>query len=276
MPIIRNTPFKLDIAEAIEANRHGWNLRARQHFDSDFYGVDKFLAGSSALNSLELDTVGDVTGLSLMHLQCHFGLETLSFARLGARVTGADLSDDAIAKARELAAEVQPDARFIRANLYDLPGLLDERFDVTFTSYGALACLPDLPGWAKVAARLLRRGGRACVVEIHPFLPLFTESAGELRLTYSLFDKGAFGREVIRTYADLRPVEPHIEYSWRWSVSDLVNALIEAGLDLEVLRELPIDNRQRFPSMVADEHGYWHVPGDPFPLSVTCVARKPG
>jgi 2-polyprenyl-3-methyl-5-hydroxy-6-metoxy-1,4-benzoquinol methylase len=275
MPIIRNAPFNLDVAEAIEANRHGWNLRARQHFDTEYYGVDKFLAGQSVLNSLELDTVGDVSGLSLLHLQCHFGLETLSFARLGAQVTGADLSDDAIAKARELAAHVAPDARFIRANLYDLPDLLDEEFDVVFTSYGALACLPDLPGWARSVAHLLKPDGRACIVEIHPFLPLFTESDGELRLTYSLFDEGAFGREVVRTYADLRPVEPHMEYSWRWTVSGLVTALAEAGLRVEVLRELPIDNRQRFPSMMADEQGYWHVPGDPFPLSVTCVAQKP-
>ncbi len=264
-----------EIRRYTSENRRGWNLRAVQHFDSEFYAAAAFREGQSSLHRLEIEEVGDVTGQSLLHLQCHFGLDTMSWSRLGAKATGVDISDEAIAEARSIAAEVGLDTRFIRSDIYDLPNVLDEQFDVVYASYGALVFMPDLTRWAQIAAGFLKPGGRLCVVEIHPVLPLFTEVDGELRLTHPLFHDGPAEMEVTRTYADLRPVEPHTEYFWRWTVGSLATALLDAGLRIDRLRELPIDMRQRFPSMVQDEDGAWRLPGDPLPLVVTFVAGKP-
>lgn len=263
------------IEECIAANRQGWNLRAVEHFDTEFYGVEAFKNGRNSVQRLEIEEVGDVTGKSLLHLQCHFGLDTMSWSRLGATATGVDISDAAIGKARELAAELGLDTRFICSNIYDLPDVLDEQFDIVYTSYGALVFMPDLHRWAEIAARFLKPGGKVCIIEIHPVLPLFTEVDGELRLTYSLFEQGTSSMYVERTYADLKPVTPHTEYFWRWTVGSLATALIDAGLRIDRLRELPIDIRQRFPSMVQGEDGYWRLPGDPLPLVVTFTATKP-
>ncbi len=261
--------------ECVTANRNGWNLRVKEHLDTEFYGVDAFKNGRNTVQRIEIEEVGDVTGKSLLHLQCHFGLDTMSWSRLGASATGVDLSDEAIENARAIAAELGLDTRFIRSDIFELPGQLDEKFDIVFTSYGALVFMHDLDRWAEIAASYLKPGGKVCIVEIHPVLPLFTEIDGELRLTYSLFQDGPNRMEVAKTYADLKPVEPHTEYFWRWSVGSLSTALINAGLRIDRLRELPFDMRQRFPSMVRGEDGYWRLPGDPLPLVVTFVATKP-
>ena len=152
----------------IEVNRRNWNERTPVHVASDFYDVEGFKAGRITLSDLEREGVGDARGRSLLHLQCHFGLDTLSWARLGARVTGVDLSDDAIATARRLNAELGLDARFIRANVFDLPEVLDEEFDVVYTAMGVLVWLPDLTAWARVVARHLKPGGLFYLLETHP------------------------------------------------------------------------------------------------------------
>ena len=133
----------------MEANRLSWDARTPTHFKSRFYDVDGFRAGESSLNSLEIDEMGDVEGKRLLHLQCHFGMDTMSWARLGAKVTGVDFSAEAISRAKALSAELGIDAEFVVSNIYDLPDTLDGRFDVVFTSYGVLTWLPDLEPWAK-------------------------------------------------------------------------------------------------------------------------------
>jgi len=140
-------------------NRRAWGLRTAVHLDSDFYDLASFKKGRNSLRSMEQEEVGDVRGRSLLHLQGHFGMDTLSWARLGARVTGTDFSEEAIMAARSLAAELGLEARFIQANLYDLPDVLDEEFDVVVTTYGVLSWLPDLDAWARVVAHFLRPGG---------------------------------------------------------------------------------------------------------------------
>src|SRR5215471_3086073 len=256
-------------------NRRAWDLRTRAHLESDFYGVASFKEGRLSLRPPEREELGDVRGRSLLHLMCHFGMDTLSWARLGARVTGVDFSEEAIAAARGLAAELDLDARFVQADLYELPDVLDERFDIVVTTYGVLSWLPDLDGWARVIAHFLRPGGTFLIVEIHPFIGLFDEVDGELRLTGSLFDRGPFESETVRTYADGRDLPPHAEHNWFWPVSTVVTALSGAGLRIERLRELPVDVRQRLPSMVRGDDGYWRLPGDPLPLLFTCVATRP-
>jgi ubiquinone/menaquinone biosynthesis C-methylase UbiE len=246
-----------------------------EHFDTEYYGVEAFRNGGLSIRELEMETVGDVSGKSLLHLQCHFGMDTMSWSRLGAKATGVDFSDKAVEKGRELAAEFGLDTRFICSPIYDLPQVLDEKFDIIFTSYGALVYMPDLPRWARVAADFLKPGGKVCIVEIHPVLALFLEVDGEMKLSYSLFTDGPTTMHVEKTYADLKPVEPHDEYFWRWNVGSLATALLDAGLRIDELREVPIDIRRRFPSMVLCDDGYWRLPGDPLPLAVTYVATKP-
>lgn len=264
--------------EKIESNHRGWNLRAQAHLSSTYYGLDTFRTGRSTLRPLEREEIGDVDGRSLLHLQCHIGTNTISLARMGARAVGVDIAENALDIARELARELDVDTRFVHSNVYDLPEVLDGQFDKVFTGYGTLTWLPDLPRWARVVAHFLKPGATVTIVEIHPILTLFDEIDGEPRLTRPLFGTRQVSREMTTSYADRLddqvPVAPHTLHSWQWTVADLVNALIGAGLTIERLREVPIDARQRLPMMVADGDRCWRIPGDPLPLSLTVVARR--
>jgi len=265
----------VSVDKLVAENRRGWNYMASEHFETEFYAVESFKAGRNSLFGLETELLGDISGKSLLHLQCHFGLDTMSFSRLGAKATGVDISDVAIGKAKELAAELELDTRFIRSTIFDVPNVLDEKFDIVFVSYGALVFMPDLDHWARIAANFLKPGGRVCIVEIHPVLTLFDEVEGDLKLAYSLFHPGPEQMEVTATYADGKAVTPHTEYFWRWNVGSLATALLKAGLRIDDLRELPVDMRRRLPSMVQGEDGWWRLPGDPLPLVVTYLATKP-
>lgn len=264
--------------EKIATNQQGFNMRARAHLQSSYYDVEKFKQGYNMLRRLEQEELGDVRGRSLLELQCHIGVNSISLARMGATVTGTDISDEAIDIAREFAEELDADARFVQANLYDLPTVLDGEFDMVFTGYGTLSFLPDITGWAKVAAQYVKPGGTVTIVEIHPILNLFNDVDGELRVVRSLFNSREMHHEMSSSYADRIaeevPVETHSLHGWRWTVDEVVNALIGAGLTIERLREVPYDARQRLPLMVPDGDHNWRIPGDPIPLSFACVARK--
>jgi len=260
----------------MDANRQLWDDRVDVHRRSAYYDVDGFRAGRSTLRSVELEELGDVTGRSLLHLQCHFGLDTLSLARLGARVTGVDFSEPAIALARRLAGELGLDARFIRSNVYELTRELHEQFDVVFTSYGVLCWLPDIAEWARVVARFLRPGGTFVIVDGHPYASGFAEVDGRLELRYSLFQREPFELVTSTTYAgdEVLPAA-RANFQWTWTVSGMVSGLVDAGLRVERLRELPVETWRRFPSMTLDQDGWWRLPGDPLPLLVACRAVKP-
>jgi SAM-dependent methyltransferase len=271
-------PFHVPTGEDRERmlkNRHAWGLRTAVHLKSDSYDVASFKQGRNSLRQIEQEELGDVRGRSLLHLQCHFGMDTLSWARLGARVTGADYSEEAITVARSLAAELGLETRFICANLYDLPDILDEQFDIVVTTYGVLSWLPDLQAWARVVAQLMRPGGTFCVVDIHPNWGFIDEVDGKLEVTDSIFRTDPWETETVETYTDGPALPPHPEYNWPWTVGRLVTVLINAGLRIERLRELPIDIRQRVPSMMRSDDGFWRLPGDPMPLLVSCVATRP-
>ena len=153
----------------IEANRKNWNERTPVHAVSEFYDVAGFRNGRITLNDIERTEVGSVEGKSLLHLQCHFGMDTMSWARLGAQATGVDISNAAIDFARTLNDELQLNTRFICSNLYDLPDALDEEFDIVYTAMGVLCWLPDLSGWANVIARFLKPNGIFYILDGHPF-----------------------------------------------------------------------------------------------------------
>ena len=142
-----------------DANKEGWNKKTAIHKTSSFYDLENFKKGKSSLNKIELDEVGDVKGKALLHLQCHFGMDTLSWAKEGAIVTGVDISDEAIQLANELSAELNIPAQFICCNVYDTSNHVHQKFDIIFTSYGTIGWLPSLKPWAKVIAQNLKPGG---------------------------------------------------------------------------------------------------------------------
>lgn len=265
------------------ANEALWNTWTAIHSTSDFYDLEGFKAGGIRIRPYEIEMIGDVAGKSLLHLQCHFGIDTLSWARLGARVTGADLSPDAIELARSLADELAfPDARFVRSNLYDLPAALGEQFDVVYTSRGALNWLPDTRAWAAVVAHFVAPGGTFFITEAHPVLNAFENegvAAGELRLAYPYWEhRDPLVFPVKGSYADpTADVGDQTEYSWSHGLGEIVSALIDAGLRIETLVEHPfLDWSADF--LVPASDGTWRLPPDTageLPLMFSLRASKP-
>ena len=229
--------------EGMQVNLEHWNELVPIHAGSEFYDVAGFKSGRSTLMPIEVEEVGDVAGKSLLHLQCHFGLDTMSWARLGAEVTGVDFSDKAIALARSLSTELGIDARFVHSNVYDLPQYLDGQFDVVFTSYGALIWLPDLAGWARVISHFLKPGGIFYVVDGHPFAYVFDdEAADRLDVRYPYFHSDQplrFEPDGSGSYADETAVVTTSTREWVHSLGDIMNSLISAGLEIEFLHEFP-------------------------------------
>ena len=262
-----------ELDDFFEANRALWNEYAQIHARSKFYDLEGFKAGRSSLQAFEIEELGEVSGKSLLHLQCHFGMDTLSWARLGAQVTGADFSEKAIELAERLSGELDLDAQFICANVYELPQLMDSKFDIVYTSGGVLAWLPDLPRWARVIAHFLKKGGIFYMAEIHPFSQVFDDQAGvtTLRLRYPYFPpSGPLVLEVEGSYADRNAqVKQKVEYEWVHSLSEVLNALIGAGLRIQFLHEFPFTILAQFPELMEQGlDGLWHLKegGDSLPL----------
>lgn len=277
--------YRHAVDERILANQRLWDRWTEIHAQSAFYDVASFLDGRDPirLSPEERADVGPVEGRTLLHLQCHFGLDTLSWARLGAVVTGADLSPNAIALARELADRLDLPARFIQANLYDLPTHLDGTFDIVYTSRGVLGWLPDIRGWARVVARYVRPGGIFFITEIHPVaLALADEGVGpgELRLGYPYWEHAESIRiEAQGSYADpTADTTGLVEHGWDHGLGEIVTALIEAGLVIELLREHDFCAWE-LPFLVRSDDGRWRLPpdaGGELPLFFSLRARKPG
>ncbi len=266
--------------EYIASNRQLWNDWTGFHIGSAFYDVAGFKAGRSSLTPLDLAEVGEVAGKSLLHLQCHFGKDTLSWARLGATVTGADLADDAITFARQLAADLAIPATFMRANLYDLTEVLDGTFDIVFTSVGVLGWLPDLAAWGRIVAHYLKPGGTFYIREIHPLSQLFdpTLDGTGLELKYSYFKTEEPMRfDVQGSYAAPDFDYQGVEYNWNHSLSEIVGALLDAGLQLQFLHEFPYTEFAQFPGMSQDADGWWRATGPAahLPLLFSIRAIKP-
>ena len=242
-----------------KSNKEIWNQRTLVHKDSAFYDLEGFKKGDAALRSIELSEMGDVKGKSLLHLQCHFGMDSLDWARRGAKVTGMDLSDEAIRAATELNLELGLDARFICCNVYDLPAQLNEQFDIVFTSYGVIGWLPDLNKWAAVVANHLKPGGIFYMAEFHPFVWTFDDDFTHIKYYYE-------NREVIvienqGTYTDRAADIQGKEYSWNHSLSEVLNALLNAGLELEFFNEHMYSPYSCFRNMVESVPGQWQIKG---------------
>ncbi|WP_339735240.1 class I SAM-dependent methyltransferase [uncultured Sunxiuqinia sp.] len=219
----------------IEINKQSWNNKIASHLQSSFYDLPGFLAGSSSLNPIELQLLGDVRGKSILHLQCHFGQDTLSLGRMGAQVTGVDLSDKAIEQARLLAEKTQVDASFICCDIYDLFNHLDGQFDLVFTSYGTIGWLPDLDRWAKLISSFLKPTGRFVFVEFHPVVWMFDNQFE--KIAYNYFKDGAIVETETGTYADREARISQEFVCWNHSLSEVVNSLIRNKLEINLLDE---------------------------------------
>ena len=268
--------------DPVEANRRLWDARTPIHVRSDFYDVEGFRAGKTSLRPLEIGEVGDVRGKRLLHLQCHFGLDTLSWARLGAEVTGLDFSSAAVAEATRLAGDLGLDARFVESDVYDAgAALAGETFDIVFTSYGVLAWLPDIGSWAAVVADLVAPGGFFYLAEIHPACQVLDDEPGveDLRIGYPYWtpDGRPLRFHESGTYADFDADIALPEYIWLHGLGDIVTALLDAGLVLDFLHEHAGTVFQQFPFLEQDDEGWWRLPADqpPFPLLFSLRASKP-
>lgn len=264
----------------MDLNRDLWEEWTTINANSAMYDVQGFKEGRRRLHDLELGEVGDVSGKSLLHLQCHFGLDTLSWAGLGAQVTGVDFSEKAINLARSLSEELHIPARFIQSNLYDLPSVLEEQFDIVFTSYGVTSWLPDIQRWGEIVGRYVKPGGFFYIAEGHPFMWTFenTDDKKSIKLRYPYFQ----GKEPLRfetkgNYADFDVDYVSVEYNWNHPMSSIVDALIEGGLKIDFLHEWPFVAWQAFACMQKHEDGWWYLPEglNLIPLMFSLKASNP-
>jgi SAM-dependent methyltransferase len=264
--------------EFLGSNRELWDEWTAIHESSDFYDLQAFREGGVRLSDYEIEQVGDVQGKTLLHLQCHFGIDTLSWARLGATVTGADFSPKAIELATSLAADLGLDARFVESNVYDLPERLEGSFDVVYTSRGVLGWLPDIRGWARVVAHFVKPGGIFYITEAHPIAWALDETM-PLVFRYDYWERAepeAF--DVEGSYADpSADVKTEKEYSWNHGLGEIVTALIDAGLTIELLHEYPF-SAWDMGFTVEGPDGTWVMPDSvqgELPLSYSLRVRKP-
>ena len=255
-------------AKYFEMNRVGWDLRAEAHFDSKFYDVEGFLAGGTSLREIELSELSNVRGKRLLHLQCHFGLDTLSWARQGAICTGVDISPVAIQKARELAERAELNAEFVCSDVYSLKPKEVHSFDIVYTSYGAVCWLPDLSKWAEVVASNLVTGGTFYTAEFHPIYDLLTGYSYFTRTAPDVDEEGTYtenGADVVAKLA-----------TWTHPLSRVVNALVGVGIQVERLNEFPFSPYNCFEGMVEKEPGRYYLShrGHDIPIVYSITGKK--
>ncbi|WP_026815072.1 class I SAM-dependent methyltransferase [Arenibacter certesii] len=255
-------------------NKASWNNRVNAHLNSDFYDLDGFLNGKSSLNQIETDLLGDIKEKSILHLQCHFGQDTISLCRLGAQATGVDLSDKAIEAAKRIAADTNSKATFICCDIYDLPKYLNHQFDIVFTSYGTIGWLPDLNKWATIIARFLKPGGKLVFVEFHPVVWMFDDNFE--KVAYNYFNSGAIVETEQGTYAD-KNAEIEQEYvMWNHSLSEVISGLILAGLEIKSFEEFDYSPYNCFNHTVEIAPGKFRIKHleNKIPLVYSLVATK--
>lgn len=224
-----------DSSDYIKLNKQTWNDKVDVHIASDFYENDHFLNGKSTLNDIELALLGNVSGKKILHLQCHFGQDTISLARLGAKATGVDLSDKAIEKAQQFNTQLGLDATFICCDVYDTPSYLDEKFDIVFTSYGTIGWLPDIDKWAKVVSHFLKPNGKFIMADFHPVVWMYDDNFKEV--FYNYFNTEPIYENETGTYADKDAPIVNKTISWNHPISEILNALISNNLEVNQFNE---------------------------------------
>jgi 2-polyprenyl-3-methyl-5-hydroxy-6-metoxy-1,4-benzoquinol methylase len=231
-----------------KTNKSLWDQKTAVHEKSDFYNLKSFLNNGNSLNTVEEELLGDVSMKKIIHLQCHFGMDSISLARKGATVTAIDLSSKSIVLAKSLNEKMHTSVRFIESNVYDIPDKVQETFDIVFTSYGALCWLPDLGIWAEIVEKLLKPGGKLVMVEFHPTLYLFDHSNNTI--SYDYFNRSVYEESTEGTYAETSSTIKHKEYFWNHSLAEVIQPLISRELKLDFFEEYDYSPYNCFENMV--------------------------
>lgn len=264
----------MNVPDYIEKNRQAWNNKTSFHITSAFYNNEAFLQGKSTLKDIELSLLGDVNGKSILHLQCHFGQDSISLARMGATVTGVDLSDKAIEHAREYATQANVNTQFICCNIYDLPEHLNQQFDIVFTSYGTIGWLHDLSAWGKLVARYLKPGGKFVFAEFHPFVWIFDTDFKNI--TYRYFKTDPIIETETGTYADKNAALVTESITWNHGLGEVLTALISNGLTIDIFEEFDYSPYNCFNHTVEDDPGKFRIKkfGNKIPMVYALSATK--
>jgi SAM-dependent methyltransferase len=264
--------------EMVRANWRRWNEVVDIHLRSNDYRVAQFRAGGADLRGIEAAEIGAVAGKRLLHLQCHFGLDTLRLARRGAIVTGLDFSPNAIAAARQLARETGLDARFVEGDVHDAPRLIEGRFDIVFVTWGAICWLPDIRRWAEIAAGFVAPDGFLYLLEAHPVaLAMMQRDDASFRVLDDYFSPAPIAVDEDVTYTSDRDKLVNTRfYNWTHPLGDTVTAVTDTGLRLAYLREHDSVPWRMYPTLVAGSDGRWRLPpGQPrLPLSYSLKALR--
>lgn len=258
----------------INKNKESWNIKTDIHIASAFYDMENFLEGKNTLNDIELKLLGDVSGKSILHLQCHFGQDSISLARLGATVTGVDFSENAVGKANELASTLNVNASFICCDVYSLPHFLDNSFDMVFTSYGTIGWLPDMERWASVVSRFLKPGGRFVMAEFHPVIWMYDNDFEKVTYKY------AVGSPIVEietgTYADKSAPVTTETITWNHGIGEVLNSLINHGLEINQLQEYDYSPYDCFNKVEEFAPGKFRIKefGNNIPMVYSILATK--
>ncbi|MCB0733052.1 MAG: class I SAM-dependent methyltransferase [Bacteroidetes bacterium] len=255
-------------------NRAAWNKRTEVHLQSEFYDVAGFLNGKSSLNSIELNLLPDLTNKKVLHLQCHFGQDSISLARMGADVTGVDLSDKAIKAAQDLNSRAGTSCKFICCDLYSLPDHLSETFDLVFTTYGTIGWLPDITQWAQLIHRFLKPGGQLVFVEFHPVVWMFDDDFNTI--TYRYFNSGEIRETYSGTYTNRESGIEYASVSWNHGLSEVIQNLINAGLNIEHFGEYDYSPYNCFANTEEFEKGKFRIQHlrDSIPMVYSILASR--
>ncbi len=263
-----------DNTNYFEVNKVTWNKKVSIHAQSEMYKMDAFKSGETSLMPYELKALADVNGKSLLHLQCHFGQDTLSWSRMGAKSVGVDLSDEGIKLAKELNEELKLDAKFVCCNVLDASKHVSETFDIVYTSYGTIGWLPDLKPWAKMISERLKVGGTFYIVEFHPMLWMFDYVDGKPEMKYHYNRDDVIYDEYEGTYANQASKMVSKEYGWNHGLSEVVNSLIEAGLQIDYFNEYDESPYDVFPDLIKLDNGMYKMKDQLFPMLFEIKATK--
>jgi SAM-dependent methyltransferase len=261
-----------------ELNRRNWDERAPAHAESPNYAVEQFVTDPEFISHVvrfDLPRLGDIAGLRGVHLQCHIGTDTVSLARLGARMTGLDFSPVSLDQARSLAERTGADVDFVESDVYDAPEVLGRHgFDLVFTGVGALCWLPDIRRWAAVVAALLRPGGRLFLREGHPMLWALDEARpdGLLVAEYPYFEHpDPFVDDDPTTYVQTDATfQNNRTHTWNHGLGEVVSALLAEGLTLTGLVEHDSVPWESLPGrMVEGDDGEYRLAERPWRVAQT-------
>lgn len=257
-----------------EINKTTWENRTETHLQSDLYNLKGFMRGEDSLPPLDYELLGDLKGKSLLHLQCHFGMDTLSIAQRDTkRTVGVDFSDSAIGKARELNSSLGLNAEFICSDIYKLPEVMNEQFDIVYTSYGIISWLEDLYGWGAIIEHYLKQGGRFVMVEFHPILWMLDEDFKEIKYAYSREEPFI---ETDGTYTENGEELIAQTVNWSYGLAEPITALAQNGLRIDQIQELYFSPVNLFGKMIKTGDKEYKLPGykDKVPLLYSITASK--